>query len=96
MPQTPDRSYRAQSACAGTDPNIFVLADGATSAQAKAICQTCAVRPECLSDGLSNPDNQGVWGGVLLSIRISKKRRDDYLEMALTELEVKARTRRSA
>jgi hypothetical protein len=49
-----------------------------------------------LSDGLSNPDNQGVWGGVLLSIRISKKRRDDYLEMALTELEVKARTRRSA
>jgi WhiB family redox-sensing transcriptional regulator len=34
------------------------------SARARAICQRCLVRDECLAVGLSDPDLTGVWGGT--------------------------------
>lgn len=32
--------------------------------QAKAVCQECAVRPECLSEALSADERFGIWGGL--------------------------------
>ena len=55
--------WTAAAACAATDPDeLFVT--GAAQNRAKAVCQGCVVRTECLSDALDNRVEFGVWGGM--------------------------------
>lgn len=86
--------WRARAACAGMADASFAVSDpffpegdraagyGAKRyAEAKTICSTCQVRPECLSDGLEaeslrTPYRWGVWGGTTANERqqLSRKR----------------------
>lgn len=51
------------AACRTADPDeLFVT--GAAQNRAKAVCQGCVVRTECLSDALDNQVEFGVWGGM--------------------------------
>ncbi len=64
MPQVDTvNDWTAAAACAATDPDeLFVT--GAAQNRAKAVCQGCPVRTECLSDALDNRVEFGVWGGM--------------------------------
>jgi WhiB family redox-sensing transcriptional regulator len=55
--------WTAQAACNAADPDeLFVT--GAAQNRAKAVCQGCVVRTECLADALDNNVEFGVWGGM--------------------------------
>jgi len=55
--------WSRRGACLTTDPDeLFV--QGAAQNRAKAVCQGCPVRTECLADALDNRVEFGVWGGM--------------------------------
>jgi WhiB family redox-sensing transcriptional regulator len=65
--------WMAQGACHGEDPELFFpiaagRADLPRIRAAKAICQGCAVRAQCLSYGLATRQD-GIWGGTTLEER---------------------------
>ena len=62
-PTDSDQAWIALSACRTADPDeLFVT--GAAQNRAKAVCLSCPVRTECLSDALDNRVEFGVWGGM--------------------------------
>lgn len=57
------QDWTTQAACNAADPDeLFVT--GAAQNRAKAVCQGCPVRTECLADALDNQVEFGVWGGM--------------------------------
>jgi WhiB family redox-sensing transcriptional regulator len=55
--------WTSLAACNNADPDeLFVT--GAAQNRAKAVCQGCLVRTECLADALDNRVEFGVWGGM--------------------------------
>jgi len=57
------QAWTSRSACSTSDPDdLFVT--GAAQNRAKAVCQGCPVRTECLADALDNRVEFGVWGGM--------------------------------
>lgn len=58
-----DESWRANAACKGQDPNIFILSKGSDSSQAYSFCRKCDVKPECLHYAKVNK-MVGIWAGV--------------------------------
>ena len=55
--------WAAQGACKGSDPDALFV-QGAAQNRAKAVCLSCPVRTECLSDALDHKIEFGVWGGM--------------------------------
>lgn len=57
--------WHARAACIGMHPSLF-FDTGRNINPAKAVCNRCPVRAECLQWALENPEmsRQGVWGGV--------------------------------
>ena len=66
---TANDSWRANSACRDTDPDLFFPV-GTTGlaleqiAAAKAVCDTCEAKEPCLQFALSTNQDSGVWGGT--------------------------------
>jgi WhiB family redox-sensing transcriptional regulator len=55
--------WTTMAACNTADPDeLFV--SGAAQNRAKAVCNGCLVRTECLADALDNRVEFGVWGGM--------------------------------
>lgn len=52
--------------CRSYDPELFFAESPADVELAKALCQTCPVRAECLAGALERQEPWGVWGGQLL------------------------------
>jgi WhiB family redox-sensing transcriptional regulator len=61
------------AACRGMDLSLFIFEPGERYsrkriAEAKAVCATCFVRPECLAESLKYSTTQlecyGIWGGL--------------------------------
>jgi WhiB family redox-sensing transcriptional regulator len=57
------------AACQSADPELFFPVsetgpDVAQVARAKAICQQCSVRQDCLEYAISTRQVHGVWGGM--------------------------------
>jgi WhiB family redox-sensing transcriptional regulator len=50
--------------CRGMDPDIFFPDRGESLAPAKAICDGCIVKDECLDYAVENVERFGVWGGA--------------------------------
>jgi WhiB family transcriptional regulator, redox-sensing transcriptional regulator len=53
--------------CAQTDPELFFPEKNTgrgSGKEAKAICQRCEVRLECLEGALERRERYGVWGGL--------------------------------
>jgi WhiB family redox-sensing transcriptional regulator len=59
-----DTGWQDHANCADTDPDLFFPARGDSVDDAKAVCQGCAVRAECLEYALANSEKYGVWGGM--------------------------------
>ena len=53
-----------QAKCLQADPETFFPEKGGSTRDAKAICQGCPVREECLEYALANDERFGIWGGL--------------------------------
>jgi WhiB family redox-sensing transcriptional regulator len=65
----PREDWRFSAACRSADPELFfpISSTGACLAQvmaAKAICDQCPVRTECLAFALRTGQTDGIWGGL--------------------------------
>ncbi|CAN5561069.1 N/A [soil metagenome] len=62
-------SWRANSSCRDTDPDLFFPV-GTTGpaleqiAAAKAVCNSCEAKEPCLECALTTNQDSGVWGGT--------------------------------
>jgi WhiB family redox-sensing transcriptional regulator len=65
-------TWRARAACRGPETSLFFPPTSAErkderearEQRAKAICQGCPVRRECLDHALSVGEMHGIWGGL--------------------------------
>jgi len=64
-----DDGWRDEAACADVDPDLFFPV-GVTGpavhqiAAAKAVCEGCACRTQCLEFAITTNQEYGVWGGT--------------------------------
>jgi WhiB family transcriptional regulator, redox-sensing transcriptional regulator len=58
------QTWRQHAACRGLDPLTFYPATDDEAADAKAVCDGCAVREACLEHALTVREKEGVWGGA--------------------------------
>lgn len=56
--------WMAAAACIDHDPELFFPEQGGTTRPAKAICDLCPVKAECLDYALRWRIKFGVWGGA--------------------------------
>ena len=81
------QDWTAQAACRRTDPDSLFV-QGAAQNRAKAVCNGCAVKTECLADALDNRVEFGVWGGMTERERRALLRRrpdvDNWRRLLLT------------
>ena len=59
-----DYSWRHRAICKDTDPDLFFPERGASTKEAKQVCQGCVVREDCLEYALANGEKFGIWGGL--------------------------------
>ena len=57
-------AWQAHALCAQTDPEAFFPEKGGSTREAKAVCQSCDVREECLEYALANDERFGIRGGL--------------------------------
>lgn len=57
-------SFMDLGACQGLDPEIFFPDRGESLKPAKAVCDQCIVKDECLEFALTSGERFGVWGGT--------------------------------
>ena len=55
--------WQQRGNCLGIDPDLFFPERGVSTAPAKAVCKTCAVKDECIEYALENGEKFGIWGG---------------------------------
>ncbi len=62
--------------CRSEDPELWFAESPSDVELAKALCQTCPVRAECLAGALERREPWGVWGGdlFLAGVVIPRKR----------------------
>jgi WhiB family transcriptional regulator, redox-sensing transcriptional regulator len=66
--------WRKWAACRGV-PELFFSYDEERVAHARAICDGCPVRQECLQTALADRRLYGVWGGTTEAQREAIRRR---------------------
>lgn len=57
-------SWREQAACRGADTDLWVSPLGGNYAEARAVCKTCPVQPDCLAWAVEVRIPCGMWGGL--------------------------------
>ena len=57
-------SWQERALCAQTDPEAFFPEKGGSTREAKKVCVSCDVRPECLEYALEHDERFGIWGGM--------------------------------
>lgn len=61
----PDPNWRDRGRCAEADPELFFPhASGQKATEAKRICRSCPVQPECLAFAFRTNQRGGIWGGL--------------------------------
>ena len=67
----------------GIDPGVFFPGRGEDYARAKAICEACPVRAQCLDYAMTPPrEKHGIWGGLSERGRRSLARRQAHARKA--------------
>ncbi|MBA2311463.1 MAG: WhiB family transcriptional regulator [Actinobacteria bacterium] len=56
--------WQGKARCAEADPEIFFPERGGSSKAARAVCDGCDVRAQCLEYALNNKEQFGIWGGT--------------------------------
>ena len=67
--------WQAKARCSEVDPEICFPERGGSSKAARAVCNKCDVRSQCLEYALNNKEQFGIWGGT--SERERRKLRKD-------------------
>ena len=62
--ETAVESWQMFANCLGVDPDLFFPERGASTKEAKQVCQGCVVREDCLEYALANGEKFGIWGGL--------------------------------
>lgn len=57
------RAWMDLANCHRVDPVLFFPDRGASTREAKAVCNACEVREECLEYALAHGEKFGIWGG---------------------------------
>jgi WhiB family redox-sensing transcriptional regulator len=57
-------SWQDYANCRGADADLFFPERGASTRKAKAICNACEVKRECLEFALIESEKFGIWGGM--------------------------------
>lgn len=65
--------------CTRVDPDLFYSDDTNGIARAKALCQDCPHRTDCLEQALESDDYNGIWGGLTPKERRGLKRRQQRI-----------------
>jgi WhiB family transcriptional regulator, redox-sensing transcriptional regulator len=80
--QRPNWGWQDEAACRGREVVLFFGPDGERQPEreirerkAKALCDSCPVRNDCLSYAVSRPEKYGTWGGLNEDERSSERRR---------------------
>ena len=58
------QTWRLDAACQGVSADLFYPEKGGSTREAKAVCQACPVRIQCLDFALANGERFGIWGGT--------------------------------
>jgi WhiB family redox-sensing transcriptional regulator len=66
--------WQERALCAQTDPEAFFPEKGGSTREAKAVCNSCEVRLECLKYAFDNDERFGIWGGLSERERRKAKR----------------------
>lgn len=69
-----ENAWQQRGACNGAATALFFPENAADTEAAKAICETCPVKNECLDHALAN-NEPGIWGGTTGKERRRMKRR---------------------
>lgn len=56
--------WQVNAACNDVEPEIFFPERGGSSKAARAVCNECSVRDQCLEYALNNKEQFGIWGGT--------------------------------
>jgi WhiB family redox-sensing transcriptional regulator len=56
--------WQSWARCVEVDPEIFFPERGGSSRAARAVCDLCEVRTDCLEYALNNKEQFGIWGGT--------------------------------
>lgn len=64
-----DDDWAGYANCLGLDPDMFFPQPYEDPAPAKAVCQGCVVREECLLAALARRELDGIWGGLTATER---------------------------
>jgi len=59
-----DLAWQDYSNCRGADADLFFPERGASTRKAKAICNACQVKAECLEFAIIQSEKFGIWGGL--------------------------------
>ena len=59
-----EMAWQEQALCAQTDPEAFFPEKGGSTREAKRVCLSCEVRPDCLEYALEQDERFGIWGGL--------------------------------
>jgi WhiB family redox-sensing transcriptional regulator len=81
LPVVVDDDWKDRGLCREIDPELFFPEKGGSTREAKKICESCEVRPECLDAALANAERFGIWGGL------SERERQALLRKQGIELE---------
>ncbi|MDQ3065137.1 MAG: WhiB family transcriptional regulator [bacterium] len=57
-------NWQERASCRGVDLDIFFPERGANALAAKAVCDNCIVREDCLEFAVQNNEKFGIWGGL--------------------------------
>lgn len=79
--------WRHRAACRDEDPELFFPIGTTGPAllqvdEAKAVCQRCDVRDECLRWAMDSGQDNGVWGGLSEDERRALRRRSRVVARA--------------
>lgn len=64
IPYDDTDAWMKYAVCAQTDPESFFPEKGGSTKEAKRMCLTCEVRPQCLRLALVTEERFGIWGGL--------------------------------
>ena len=68
-----DSSWRQAAACRGKPTAWWFPDPGPAGAEAlsaaRAVCDACPVRADCLAEALATKEQMGIWGGLTASER---------------------------
>lgn len=57
-------TWQVGARCLEVDPEVFFPERGGSSKAARAVCNDCPVKVECLRYALANREQFGIWGGT--------------------------------